>query len=530
MNPWDWFDLDSETATKAELKRAYARLLKKHRPDRDAETFQQVREAYEICRQWLESGDNGERFHELVVVEDGRSGENGPAAGFESSDDSDGEVAVDKYSATAFRGKDCPAELQAIIDCLEGAESKDNLYDAYQAGAEYCRDFPSQYLTWGKAVVDRFNGEFTQDFVEWFQPKDSLLELKADCAQQTLFWIDSLDEADDLQRLGELAVVYLAQREPSDTFSAAHAYIKLAEVVGFTDGNYCDRLMNLAYPALPISERDYMLSRAEQQSNYGRIFRNTVSTPRIMFWRQRLRENESGVEYDWSCEEGQKEIKLLVKPATTSRQILEVIQYVVPDDVHAQAVKAYEEWEQSQHFDEEMSSQEEEEGGCSLTAIFWIVIAVLYVVIRFGGCSGGSSSSFQRSEAVIPPVQLEKLEGYYNKQSFLQFYLSDGVELGSDQAFDELQERIGEVSELNAKAMVSHVIEEKSESEAIIWLTEVVARSDLKSGAARGISERVDRWAVSLNKKSPEWAESARGLARAFEAISKHKSPQSLSQ
>lgn len=39
----------SQAATERDLKRAYARLLKLHRPDTDSETFQRLRQAYECA-------------------------------------------------------------------------------------------------------------------------------------------------------------------------------------------------------------------------------------------------------------------------------------------------------------------------------------------------------------------------------------------------------------------------------------------------------------------------------------------------
>lgn len=46
MNPWSLLGLSAE-ADERSIKRCYAQLLKKHRPDEDAEDFQRLREAYE---------------------------------------------------------------------------------------------------------------------------------------------------------------------------------------------------------------------------------------------------------------------------------------------------------------------------------------------------------------------------------------------------------------------------------------------------------------------------------------------------
>lgn len=44
-NPWVVLNLDGATATEADIKRAYAALLKEHRPDRDPANFQRLRDA-----------------------------------------------------------------------------------------------------------------------------------------------------------------------------------------------------------------------------------------------------------------------------------------------------------------------------------------------------------------------------------------------------------------------------------------------------------------------------------------------------
>lgn len=46
MNPWRILGIDAEGADARSIKRAYARLIKQHRPDRDPQRFQQIHAAY----------------------------------------------------------------------------------------------------------------------------------------------------------------------------------------------------------------------------------------------------------------------------------------------------------------------------------------------------------------------------------------------------------------------------------------------------------------------------------------------------
>ena len=63
---WEILGLDPSTATEREVKSAYARLIKKHRPDEDPDGFQRVRQAFEAAVAWLASGRD--RASETVII------------------------------------------------------------------------------------------------------------------------------------------------------------------------------------------------------------------------------------------------------------------------------------------------------------------------------------------------------------------------------------------------------------------------------------------------------------------------------
>ena len=52
-DPWNILGLRSDTADEKQVRSAYARLLKVHRPDQDPEGFQRLRTAYEQALEWL---------------------------------------------------------------------------------------------------------------------------------------------------------------------------------------------------------------------------------------------------------------------------------------------------------------------------------------------------------------------------------------------------------------------------------------------------------------------------------------------
>lgn len=59
-NPWSILGLEPDTANEKQVRSAYARLLKVHRPDQDPEGFQRLRTAYELALQWLKQRSSAE--------------------------------------------------------------------------------------------------------------------------------------------------------------------------------------------------------------------------------------------------------------------------------------------------------------------------------------------------------------------------------------------------------------------------------------------------------------------------------------
>ncbi len=71
MSHWQLLGLECDADERA-IKRAYARLLKIHRPDEDAEAFQQLREAYESAldeSRWRAQWEADEDDYEVVTTE-----------------------------------------------------------------------------------------------------------------------------------------------------------------------------------------------------------------------------------------------------------------------------------------------------------------------------------------------------------------------------------------------------------------------------------------------------------------------------
>lgn len=60
--PWSVLALDPSGATERDVKRAYARLIKIHRPDTDVEGFRAVHDAYQAALEYLREEEPREYY------------------------------------------------------------------------------------------------------------------------------------------------------------------------------------------------------------------------------------------------------------------------------------------------------------------------------------------------------------------------------------------------------------------------------------------------------------------------------------
>ncbi len=61
MSPYDVLGISLD-ADKNAIKKAYAKLIKIHRPDEDPEMFQKIHDAYKDALAYIETGKNGQQF------------------------------------------------------------------------------------------------------------------------------------------------------------------------------------------------------------------------------------------------------------------------------------------------------------------------------------------------------------------------------------------------------------------------------------------------------------------------------------
>lgn len=157
MSPFETLGLD-HGADAAQVKRAYAKLLRRHRPDEDPAGFQRLHEAYEAC------------------LEQVRWREQGWDDGYENDDDGNGEdVAGEPAQAgeddsalfAPFDAGALPTDAIETTDAIEIADGGNGIEatDGFDAGA------------FAEELVGRMRGDTRQAVEAWLQAHDDLYSL-----------------------------------------------------------------------------------------------------------------------------------------------------------------------------------------------------------------------------------------------------------------------------------------------------------------------------------------------------------------
>ena len=303
---WEILGLDASTATEREVKSAYARLIKKHRPDEDPEGFQRVRQAFEAAMAWLASGRD--RSSETVIIPD-----DAPPVELEAAVPP--ALIEVELEVIAARDANNPVTMALVMAkllpvCLEITPGA--------AGVGLWQD-SLRRVTEGR--VDRL--------VPGVLTAQLMTELEHGSAVITHAVLDHCEAANEMTPVLALGSAILEAPRRVASYDASIAALRVALLTGFLVPMNAPRLCNIAFPHVDRSARETLIPQAEQQAAIGRIMFG-LRHDLVRFWHPRVL--RPGVSWTWDDEESQRMLADLAKARDAHWNGYNIIRQVMPEE------------------------------------------------------------------------------------------------------------------------------------------------------------------------------------------------------
>lgn len=320
QSPWQILNLDPDTATEKEVKTAYARLIKQHRPDTDPEGFQRVREAYEIGLSILRQRQQASTFEDVAPVPEVASAATTEEAAPKSLPPVliEAELAVNHAQAT-----DDQAALAKAISALFFA----------------CRSLESgraAILLWQESLHRVTGGRSALAALGTTTPQ-LIAEMESGTSMITHACIGHWEQVHDLASMSNLGNEMLAHASSLQSPEAAVVALRLAMECGFAFPKLATNLINYAFPHLDREARERFLPQVEQQVRLGAFFTGFRDDQQA-FWHQRLRRPQD--EWNWTDPASEAAIEYLVGARGETWEGYAVVKQAAPAEWFSRLEKA----------------------------------------------------------------------------------------------------------------------------------------------------------------------------------------------
>jgi hypothetical protein len=295
---WETLGLEQETATESDVKRAYARLLRFHRPEQDPEGFQKVREAREIALRQIEWRDRGAGGRRRGLQEHSAGPVSDPIE--KSSAPNDGTAIEDapyaKRSVTAGEAGRLEDELIALRDG-PAARWADRMEDAWRQG----REEEVVCLLDEERLIDAIAAEHT-----------GLADL----------WVQYLLRESDFARAERFGIRLLERHNEIDDLVAGPVFVRLANVIAVRYPDTARAMLNKAFSMIGAT---WLMRDTEQWVIVGDLLKSLPPELRDR-WSRHLRGAEdpdslSGTEAQTMVEETRRRVDTQWQGFAVLRQV-----------------------------------------------------------------------------------------------------------------------------------------------------------------------------------------------------------------
>jgi hypothetical protein len=386
IDPWQLLILDANTATEKDVKAAYARMLKQHRPDTDPEGFRRVREAYELAL-----GEIRER--------DAR-GEPPPGYAQEAHEDRKTDPAAAADPIMASVSFTLPDTVQSSFSEVERAAASGNveqLEAALQEFEEQCESAQVDSAARVRALEQACAGNMK--LLSAAVPDQMLLRLatKGEVNLPHLVlsaWVEEERHA----RIVQLGGAILDHARGLATPEGGVFMARVGVMVGLEKPGMASSLGNLAYPHLPVDARTQFMGQLEHEAALGAAFEDV--TPEMKpFWFERLR--HAAEPHDWRDANSLRALDDLINRSRYTWQGWGIVKQLLPP----------EHWAQVENRLRNQAQQVTQSTPRASKIPGWMVVPFVVVVLNV--------LRFLGSESSTPPSPVrsyEKYSGFQQKQ------------------------------------------------------------------------------------------------------------------
>ncbi|RBP37708.1 hypothetical protein DES53_11390 [Roseimicrobium gellanilyticum] len=318
-DPWQILVLDRHTATERDVKAAYARLLKVHRPDKDPEGFRRVRLAYERALNGIrkvdgipEDGMETRRVH-------GEAGESLPK-------DLPGPRMPKRVDQQTSVGWD--AALHRLREAIEVDGRHESVQSAWQAFVRQSRVDRMPMHQEAATVWEVFGKD-----AAWFADFVTSSWLVR-CMEQGLAEIPSAiiahwDAEGNTARLIALAEELVMEMRQVPWEEALGVVQQLARAVVYWDALLAKDMVDLVCELIPKAEAKKLREELKDDLARGRIFQDVPEAHKL-FWRQVMQKTDAAETVDWDGRAAQGALSWVRENRGTSWDGYEVIRALVP--------------------------------------------------------------------------------------------------------------------------------------------------------------------------------------------------------
>ena len=278
-DPWQILSLSPTEATEKDVKIAYAKLIKIHRPDTDPEGFQRVRMAYEEALEQLRNGLPDEEFVPMTWV-------NSPE-----------DLPEDPIESLPYEVTQAADRLREVVRIKHRSGAESVLWELYNATRQ--AQVPGHLV--GTLVLQIFGDELPF----WINaiPMEFIFDLVllgdiqfAHAAFESWWKVGSFSRGQELAQKLLQAAPTMVGEEMGLILAAAGIYC------GFWFPQLARDLGQAAFKLVGAGARDNVLQQLDQQVMLGQLFEGMPFEQRV-FWRERLREPDAE---SWKTDQGRE--------------------------------------------------------------------------------------------------------------------------------------------------------------------------------------------------------------------------------